>query len=120
MKFKLDENVGSAAAEILSEAGHDVSTVRDQQLEGIVDELLLSVCIQEDRSLVTLDRGIGRTFSLSGCGTMGVVVLDIGAPQSRVVLLTRARQLVALLEQRELAGCVWILEGHRVRVHRAG
>ena len=117
MKFKLDENIGSTGAEILSGAGHEVSTVREQQLGGVADDLLLDVCIREGRSLVTLDRGIGRTFSLSGSDTVGVVILDIGVPQSPSVLLARLRQLSGLLENQELAGCVWILEANRVRMH---
>jgi len=51
---------------------------------------------------------------------MGVVVLDIGAPQRRDLLLARLHQLAGLLENHELAGSVWILEAHRVRMHQAG
>ena len=118
MKFKLDENIGSAGTRILSEAGHEVSTVYEQQLGGVADDMLLDVCVREGRSLVTLDRGFGRTFSLAGSGAVGVVILDIGVPQSRRVLLARLRQLAALLEKHELAGSLWILEAHRVRMHR--
>jgi len=120
VKFKLDENIGGAAAEVLIGAGYDVATVHSQRLGGITDDLLLSVCIQENRSLVTLDRGIGRAFSLLESDAVGVAVLDIGTPQSRRVLVARLRQLAALLEKHELAGSVWILEAHSVRMHRAG
>jgi len=120
VKFKLDENIGAAGTAILNGFGHEVSTVREQQLVGVADNLLLEACVREERSLVTLDRGIGRTFLLSGSNAMGVVVLDIGAPQRRDLLLARLHQLAGLLENHELAGSVWILEAHRVRMHQAG
>jgi uncharacterized protein DUF5615 len=57
VKLKLDENIGGAGAELLRTAGHDVSTVREQDLQGVVDEVLLEACTVEQRALITLDRG---------------------------------------------------------------
>jgi hypothetical protein len=36
MKIKLDENIGRRGLELLRLAGHDVMTVRDQNLQGFV------------------------------------------------------------------------------------
>jgi len=44
LRFKLDENIGNAAAALLRDAGHDVSTVRDQRLSGARDERVFEVC----------------------------------------------------------------------------
>ncbi len=38
MRFKLDENLPMELAGLLRDAGHDVSTVLDQQLGGSSDE----------------------------------------------------------------------------------
>lgn len=55
MKIKLDENIGRRGAELLRTAGHDVTTVRDQNLQGAPDEALYKICAGEARVLITLD-----------------------------------------------------------------
>jgi hypothetical protein len=56
VKVKLDENIGTAGAELLTTAGFDVATVAQQQLTSAQDENIASVCAAEDRCLVTLDK----------------------------------------------------------------
>ena len=51
MKIKLDENIGRRGVELLRLAGHDVMTVRDQNLQGARDGTLFDVCGVEDRDL---------------------------------------------------------------------
>jgi predicted nuclease of predicted toxin-antitoxin system len=55
MKFKLDENLGDLGRALLEAAGHDVMTVRDQNLVGVSDRKLFDVCQGEGRVLITLD-----------------------------------------------------------------
>jgi predicted nuclease of predicted toxin-antitoxin system len=117
VKLKLDENIGGAGAELLRAAGHDVSTVREQDLQGVDDEVLLEACTVEQRALVTLDRGIGRLLQFWTRKSPGVAVLEIGSPQSHRVLLERLSQLAQLLRNHDLTASFWILEPHRVRMH---
>ena len=49
MKIKLDENIGRRGIELLQAAGHDVMTVRDQNLQGASDETLFDVWGGEGR-----------------------------------------------------------------------
>jgi predicted nuclease of predicted toxin-antitoxin system len=53
--FKLDENLGDRGQKRLQEAGHDVMTVREQQLCGRPDSQVIDVCVSEKRCLITLD-----------------------------------------------------------------
>lgn len=62
MKIKLDENIGRREIDVLRLAGHDVMTVRDQNLQGASDETLFGVCAGEDRVLVTLDHDFGQVL----------------------------------------------------------
>ena len=51
MRLKLDENLGWRIAESLRDAGHDVATVRDEELGGADDDALFARCLQEGRCL---------------------------------------------------------------------
>ena len=62
MKIKLDESIGRRGVELLTVAGHDVMTVRDQSLRGASDETLFDVCANEDRVLITLDHDFGQVL----------------------------------------------------------
>ena len=49
MKVKLDENVGRHGIELLKLTGHDVMTVRDQNLQRSRDKTLFDLGAGEDR-----------------------------------------------------------------------
>jgi Domain of unknown function (DUF5615) len=49
MRLELEENLGWRIAESLREAGHDVATVRDEELSGADDDALFARCRQEGR-----------------------------------------------------------------------
>lgn len=55
MKFKIDENLPVEIAELLIKSGHNAKTVKEQQLKGAKDSVLINLCKKENRALVTLD-----------------------------------------------------------------
>ena len=117
MKFKLDENIGARGAELLRGAGHDVSTVREQQLEGADDQTLFDTCHREARALVTLDHDFGEVLRFAPEAAHGIAVLELGPRPSLQSLLSRLQSLVEALRTRRLEGALWIVEPGRIRYH---
>jgi predicted nuclease of predicted toxin-antitoxin system len=117
VKLKLDENIGRRGFDIPTAAGHDVMTVRDQQLQGAKDEVLFAVCAGEARALVTLDHDFCQVLRFPPEKGAGTAVLKIGTRPTAQGLLDRVSALATLLETRSLAGELWIIEPGRVRIH---
>jgi predicted nuclease of predicted toxin-antitoxin system len=76
MKIKFDENIGSRGVALLKSAGHDVMTVRDQNLQGAKDEVLFEVCVEEQRVLITLDHDFGQVLRFPPAQSAGIVILE--------------------------------------------
>lgn len=117
MKLKLDENIGRRGVELLEEAGHDVRTVLDQNLQGTRDETLFEVCAKEGRTLVTLDRDFGEILRFPPEATAGVIILDARPQATPSALLARLRDFLAVAKARSPRGALWIIERGRVRIH---
>lgn len=75
MRFKLDENLGSRTRQVFLDAGHDVQTVRDEQLQGRPDEVIYDVCRLERRCLVTLDLDFSNVLRFPPGPGAGIAVL---------------------------------------------
>ncbi|MCA1709823.1 MAG: DUF5615 family PIN-like protein, partial [Actinobacteria bacterium] len=89
MKFKLDENVPRRAGDLLADAGHDVSTVKDEGLIGEADVIVARTAAAEQRMLVTLDKDLGDLRSFPPGTHPGIIVMrlsDQGAPRVTRVL----------------------------------
>jgi predicted nuclease of predicted toxin-antitoxin system len=117
VKIKVDENIGRGGVELLSRAGHDVMSVREQGLAGASDEAIFRVCKDEHRILVTLDRDFGQVTRFPPKETAGIVILELGAPASLGLLHGRLRNFLTLAQSRDVRGELWIVEPGRIRVH---
>lgn len=120
LKIKLDENVGRRGSELLKAAGHDVMTVREQNLGGATDEALFDVCASEGRTLVTLDHDFGQVTRFPPERSAGVVVLEVGPRASLSSILARLREFLAVSRDHSVIGSLWIVEPGRVRIHLRG
>jgi hypothetical protein len=117
VNLKLDENIGRRGAQQLEVDGHDVATVRDQNLGGAADERLFDVCRAEARTLVTLDRDFGQVLRFPPETSAGIVVLDLNPRPTHGTLVARLQDFLAFSKTRSPVGELWIVEPGRVRIH---
>lgn len=117
MRFKLDENLSHSVAELFHRAGHDVTTVVGQHLQGAADERIFDVAAQEGRALVTLDRDFGQVLRFPPSAGAGIIVIDPGPRMGHRALIERTRELLAMMERRSPAGALRIVEPGRLRVY---
>ena len=86
MKFKLDENFGTRTQEIFRVAGHDVQTVRGQEIQGCLDRHLYEVCCTEQRCLVTLDLDFADVTCFPPTSACGIVIIRVPRNPSLTLL----------------------------------
>jgi predicted nuclease of predicted toxin-antitoxin system len=116
MKFKTDENLPTEAAGLLRSAGYDAVTVGEQRLSGSLDSTIGSVCEREHRVLVTLDLDFADIQTYPPGRYPGFVVLRL-ARQDKASVLRAIGRAVKLLAVDQIAGRLWIVEEHQVRIH---
>ena len=115
MRFKIDENLPIAAAEVLRQAGHDALTIHDQQLAGEPDPHVAAVCLAEQRALVTLDLDFSDIRTYPPGDYAGIIVLR-PRTQGHQSVLRLLKRLAALLTTETLRGNLWILDEFNLRV----
>ena len=120
MRFKLDENLGNRGVELLREAGHQVATVFEQHLNGASDPMVASVCAEEERCLITMDKDFTNPLLFPSQDYAGIVVLRLSpGPDGKEILNALHTFLLALNGRESLAGKLWIVRHNRVREYRA-
>jgi predicted nuclease of predicted toxin-antitoxin system len=107
------------AADALREAGYDISTVQEQKLSGIEDRLLIDICSQEMRCLVTMDMEFSNPILFRPTDYAGIIVLRLPSKPNSQDLLDIVRTLVnGLSEETEIAGKLWIVQRGRIREYQ--
>lgn len=75
MRIKVDEDLPVQAIQMLRVSGHDAAGVREQGMSGWKDPELWQAVQQEDRFLVTADKGFGDIRRYPPGTHAGVLVL---------------------------------------------
>ena len=119
MKFKLDENFGTRTQELFRSLGHDVETVRSQNLQGCSDQHLFEVCCTENRCLVTLDLDFADVVRFPPSQSSGIVVIRVPHNPSLALLEQMARQFLRTAAQFTLEKSLLIVEVGRIRIHES-
>lgn len=113
--LKFDENMPDLASAILSEAGHDVSFARDENLAGMPDEHILATAAREGRAVVTLDVGFANIRRHPPTDTAGVVLIrskDLALPSITPII----GRLAELLTREPVAGHLWVITANGLRI----
>jgi predicted nuclease of predicted toxin-antitoxin system len=117
MKFKLDENFGTRTQQLFRDAGHEIKTVYDQQLQGCTDQRLFDIVCNEDYCLVALDLDFASVTRFPPAQTHGLVVSRVPQNPSLFLLEQMIRRFLDLLPQMPVERKLRIVEVDRVRIH---
>jgi predicted nuclease of predicted toxin-antitoxin system len=98
VRVKVDENLPAMVAALLRERGFEADTVIEEGLAGSTDEDLLAAMREQDRMIVTLDRGFGDTRRYPPGSHPRIVVLRLADESA---LATRAA-VMQLLDNHDL------------------
>ena len=115
MKIKLDENLGRRGAEILRAAGHEVTTVHQEELTSASDARLLDVCVAGRKCLVSLDLDFANPLRFPPARHSGIAILRLSRERVADDLLGAVRTLVAGLESRPIEGRLWVVQAGHLR-----
>lgn len=118
MKFKLDENVPTEAAQMLRDYGYDAVTVHDQAMVSGPDDELARVCESEGRFLLTVDLGFANLKAFPLSATWAAVVIRARI-QERLHMLSIIERFIHALESETLAGSLWIVTETEIRIRRS-
>ena len=114
MKFKLDENLPVEILAELRSAGHEADSVHDEDLDGKPDSTLLARVREEERILLTLDKGIGDIRSYSPEDYPGIVLFRPDS-SGRGATLAFVRKHLPRLLSLNLAGHLFVVTGKGIR-----
>jgi predicted nuclease of predicted toxin-antitoxin system len=90
MKFLVDECTGPTVASWLRDQNHDVFSVFDEA-RGMDDDGIITKALDENRILITNDKGFGDKVYRDGRLHRGVILLRLEdeRPGSKIQVLTR-------------------------------
>lgn len=117
MQVKVDEDLPRSVAQRLSAAGFDTRTILEQGMGGFKDEQLWPIVQEEQRFLVTADKGFADIRRHPPGRHAGVLLLrpDRDGVQPVVELL---EQVLSSVDFADLSGTVAVATPRGLRVRR--
>ncbi len=117
LAIKIDEDLPRATAQLLLEQGYDAVSVVDQQMGGWKDPPLWKVVQEENRFLVTADKGFADIRAYPPGTHAGTLLLrpDEDGIRPIIELLTK---VLASYKLDDLAGSVTVVTPRGIRIRR--
>jgi predicted nuclease of predicted toxin-antitoxin system len=119
MRFKVDESLHVEVADLLRGQDHDTVTVFDQGLRGRGDHDIADMCRSENRVLLSLDLDFSNILMFPPENYPGLIVLRLRS-RGRAAVRRIVTRVTDHLNKEPLAGRLWIVDEHRIRIHRVG
>ena len=117
MKVKLDENLPERLVSVLTTLGHDVDTVRTENMIGQNDIEIWQAPQLAERLLITQDLDFSDVRRYTPGTHAGLLLLRLARP-GREALVARVVALIKTEAVDQWHGCLVVATGHKVRVKR--
>lgn len=106
-------------AALFQKAGHDVSTVPQQNLCSAPDPTIMEICRTEQRCLVSLDLDFGNPFIFDPSKSFGIAVFRLPSKTTKLEdILNLTKTLLAGLQKQSIDRKLWIVELNRIREYQ--
>jgi predicted nuclease of predicted toxin-antitoxin system len=117
-RLKLDENFSPKMCERFTVAGHDAHSVVGEKLSGAADTDIYQVILAENRCLITFDLDFCNILRFPSEPTKGIIVVRPNRPITLQSIELIAKQIIKLLEEKDPANSLWVLEPGKLRIRR--
>ena len=75
MKFLADENIASSVVQELRNRGFDVKDIKEDNLRGATDRILIRIADKEERIIITHDKNFGGVLTQPNIKHKGVLIV---------------------------------------------
>ena len=117
MKIKLDENLPDRLVAVLIRLGHNVDTVRSEQLTGRADPDVWSAAQAAQRFLITQDLDFSDVRRYTPGTHAGLLLVRLTRP-GRNALLERVSTVFQTEKVEEWTGCLVVATEQKIRIRR--
>jgi predicted nuclease of predicted toxin-antitoxin system len=118
VRIKLDENLPRQLVQLLNDLGHDVDTVRDEQIAGQDDRVVWAAAQAAHRFLVAQDLDFSDARRCTPGTHHGLLLVRLPQP-GRLALAERVASLFRSEAVETWGGCVVSATPRKVRVRRS-